>query len=150
DVCSSDLLLEPLFAELEFRTLGRRVFGEEFTVNDSRLVEGTQIDLFSQPKVGAAQVSQALEDLPTAGKNIDNTEHDYKIAQTLEEITELASYLNQQKAVCFDTETTGVDANCCDLVGLSFAVEPGIAWYVPVSDNREECLQVLNILKPIF
>src|SRR5690606_17171775 len=42
------------------------------------------------------------------------------------------------------------DANCCDLVGLSFAVEPGIAWYVPVSDNREECLQVLNILKPIF
>src|SRR5690606_11823174 len=109
-------LLEPLFAELEFRTLGRRVFGEEFNINDSRLVEGAQIDLFSQPIVGAAQVSQAMENLHTAGKNIDNTEHDYKIVQTLEEIQELAGYLSQQSAICFDTETTGVDANCCDLV----------------------------------
>src|SRR5690606_2897081 len=40
-------ILEPLFAELEFRTLGRRVFGEAFSVNEARNPEGAQIDMFS-------------------------------------------------------------------------------------------------------
>ncbi len=142
-------LLEPLFAELEFRTLGKRVFGEGFNVNESKLQDGTQIDLFSQPQaVGSIDKSEYIA--PEVGKNIDNTEHDYKIAQTSEEIDELVSYLNQQVSICFDTETTGTDANCCDLVGLSFAVEVGKAWYVPVSENREECLRVVNLFKPIF
>lgn len=142
-------LLEPLFAELEFRTLGKRVFGEGFNVNESKLQDGTQIDLFSQPQtVGSIDKSEYIA--PEVGKNIDNTEHDYKIAQTTEEIDELVTYLSQQKSICFDTETTGTDANCCDLVGLSFAVEVGKAWYVPVSENREECLRVVNLFKPIF
>ena len=141
-------LLEPLFAELEFRTLGRRVFGEEFNVNDSRLSEGTQIDLFSQPQHG--RVNQETENTLEIGKNIDNTEHDYKIASTIDEIQELVSYLSEQKTICFDTETTGIDANCCDLVGLSFAVEVGKAWYVPVSESREKCLEVLKLFKPLF
>ena len=142
-------LLEPLFAELEFRTLGKRVFGEGFNVNESKLQEGTQIDLFSQPQ-SAGNLNKAEYVAPEVGKNIDNTEHDYRLAQTSEEINELINYLSQQKSICFDTETTGIDANCCDLVGLSFAVEVGKAWYVPVSENREECLSVLNLFKPIF
>ena len=142
-------LLEPLFAELEFRTLGRRVFGEGFNVNESKLQEGAQIDMFSQPQP-AGTLNKSEYVAPEVGKNIDNTEHDYKIAQTDEEISELIHYLNQQKSVCFDTETTDIDANCCELVGLSFAVEAGKAWYVPVSDKREECLRVLNLFKPIF
>ncbi|TCK83077.1 DNA polymerase I [Albibacterium bauzanense] len=142
-------LLEPLFAELEFRTLGKRVFGEGFNVNESKLQEGTQIDLFSQPQ-SAGNLNKAEYVAPQAGKNIDNTEHDYRIAQTAEEINELVHFLSQQKAICFDTETTGIDANCCDLVGLSFSVEVGKAWYVPLSENREECLSVLNLFKPIY
>ena len=141
-------VLEPLFAELEFRTLGRRVFGEEFNVNDSRLLEGTQTDLFSQSQPRA--VSQEGESVQTVAKNIDNTEHDYKIVYTIEEIKDLVAYLGKQEAICFDTETTGIDANCCDMVGLSFAVEVGKAWYVPVSENKEECLAVLNLFKPVF
>jgi DNA polymerase-1 len=142
-------LLEPLFAELEFRTLGKRVFGEGFNVNDSKLQEGTQIDLFSQPQpVGTIDKSEYIA--PEAGKNITNTEHDYRIAQSMEEIHELVHFLSQQKAISFDTETTGIDANCCDLVGLSFAVEVGKAWYVPLSENREECLNILNLFKPIY
>src|SRR5690606_40820614 len=39
-------VLEPLFAELEFRTLGRRVFGDEFSVTRSKSASGTQMDLF--------------------------------------------------------------------------------------------------------
>lgn len=142
-------LLEPLFAELEFRTLGKRVFGEGFNINESKIQEGTQIDLFSQPQpTGSINKSEYVA--TEVGKNIDNTEHDYKIAQTAEEINELVHFLSQQKAICFDTETTGIDANCSDLVGLSFSVEVGKAWYVPLSENREECLSVLNLFKPLY
>lgn len=143
-------VLEPLFAELEFRTLGRRVFGEDFSVNDPRLSEGAQIDLFSQPQARASHDTRELEVAPPAGKNIDNTEHDYKIAQTIEEVNELIAYLKQYSSISFDVETTGTDANCCDLVGMSFAVKPGEAWYVPLSDIREKCIEVLNLFKPIF
>lgn len=34
--------------------------------------------------------------------------------------------------VAFDTETTGLDPMQCDLCGISIAVEPGAAWYIPV------------------
>src|SRR6201996_4992207 len=46
EMCSpSKELLEPLFAELEFRTLGRRVFGDDFSVTEIKAA-GTQIDMF--------------------------------------------------------------------------------------------------------
>src|SRR5690606_22360973 len=43
--------LEPLFAELEFRTIGRRVFGEEFNVTEMKSTVGMQTDLFGTPAV---------------------------------------------------------------------------------------------------
>ena len=140
-------LLEPLFAELEFRTLGKRVFGDEFNVNEAR-IEGSQIDLFSQPITRSVTPDPA----PPAetGKNIENTDHDYITVDSDEEISALISLLSKQKAFCFDTETTGTDANCCDILGISFAVEPGKAWYVPFSQVNEECVATLNRFKSLF
>lgn len=140
-------LLEPLFAELEFRTLGKRVFGDEFNVNEAR-IEGSQIDLFSQPITRSVTPDPA----PPAetGKNIENTDHDYITVDSDEEISVLISMLSKQKAICFDTETTGTDANCCDILGISFAVEPGKAWYVPFSQVNEECVATLNRFKSLF
>ena len=140
-------LLEPLFAELEFRTLGKRVFGDEFNVNEAR-IEGSQIDLFSQPITRSVTPDPA----PPAetGKNIENTDHDYITVDSDEEISALISLLSKQKAFCFDTETTGTDANCCDILGISFAVEPGKAWYVPFSQVNEECVATLNRFKSLL
>src|SRR5690606_41454322 len=48
-------VLEPLFAELEFRTLGKRVFGEEFNVLTAQSSSGAQMDLFgnaAEPNTG--------------------------------------------------------------------------------------------------
>lgn len=140
-------LLEPLFAELEFRTLGKRVFGDEFNVNESR-TEGSQIDLFSQPITRSVTPDPA----PPAetGKNIDNTVHEYITVASDEDISALITFLSEQKAFCFDTETTGTDANCCDILGISFAVVPGKAWYVPFSQINEECVATLNRFKSLF
>src|SRR5690606_22614017 len=81
---------------------------------------------------------------------IENTDHDYITVDSDEEISALISLLSKQKAFCFDTETTGTDANCCDILGISFAVEPGKAWYVPFSQVNEECVATLNRFKSLF
>ncbi len=145
--------LEPLFAELEFRTLGKRVFGDEFSVMDARPTTGTQMDLFANPAAMASAASTASEAeyaAPPAGKNIQNTAHEYLLADTPESIRRLVEMLGAQRSFCFDTETTGTDANVADLVGLSFAVEPGKAWYVPAPADWEGSAQLLAQFKSVF
>lgn len=139
-------ILEPLFAELEFRTLGRRVFGEAFSVNEARNPEGAQIDMFSPVQEPVDSPSAALP----VGKTIDNTEHEYQTVDTPEKVQALVRLLEQQAFFCFDTETTGLDVHNCELVGLSFAIEAGKAWYVPLSADQENCKSVLQQFKGLF
>jgi DNA polymerase-1 len=133
-------LLEPLFAELEFRTLGRRVFGDDFSIIETRAA-GTQIDMFGAPVAEGrttmqVDITDIAESPIQASKNITNTEHTYHLADTPEKRAELITLLNQQTHICFDTETTGTDANNCELVGLSFAIKPGEGWYIPVPEDQ--------------
>jgi len=147
-------LLEPLFAELEFRTLGRRVFGDDFSVTELKAVS-VQTDLFGDPVATArttmtVDVEDIYEPPATTAKNIDNVPHEYHLADTPEKRAELISLLLKQQTICFDTETTGTDANYCELVGLSFAVKPGEAWYVPVPENQDEAKSIATEFKPVL
>ncbi|WDF76406.1 DNA polymerase I [Mucilaginibacter sp. KACC 22773] len=147
-------LLEPLFAELEFRTLGRRVFGDDFTITEFKSA-GTQTDLFGEPVATArttmtVDVEDIREDFVTASKNIDNVPHEYHLADTAEKRAELIAILEKQESFCFDTETTGTDANYCELVGLSFSIKPGEAWYVPVPEDQEAAKTIVNEFKPVL
>jgi DNA polymerase-1 len=47
-------------------------------------------------------------------------------------LQEMLAVLQKCSRFAFDTETTGLDPLRADLVGLSFAVNPGSAWYIPV------------------
>ena len=148
-------VLEPLFAELEFRTLGRRVFGENFSVADNKPgnSENGQMDLFGQPAINAPQsgiASEAAEEIKTPSKNISNTPHNYLIADTAGKREVLVQLLSTQKSFCFDTETTCLDANDCELVGLSFAIKAGEAWYVPLSANQADCQVCMDEFKALF
>ncbi|RZL51009.1 MAG: DNA polymerase I [Pedobacter sp.] len=131
-------LLEPLFAELEFRTIGKRVFGDDFSVNDAK--GGTsQQDLFgNNVEVKRKDFSEqpSLFDTPIDAKNISNTPHEYFLIDTPEKRKELIDLLLTQKSISFDTETTGTDANLADLVGLSFSIKPGEGYYIPVPEDR--------------
>jgi DNA polymerase-1 len=144
-------LLEPLFAELEFRTIGKRVFGESFSVNESKST--AQQDLFGNT-VTTPQQKQAdqpsLFDTPVDAKNIENTPHEYHLVTTPEARKELIALLLQQTRISFDTETTGMDANLVDLVGLSFSIEPGKGYYIPTPQNKEETLAILEEFRPVF
>jgi len=145
-------LLEPLFAELEFRTLGRRVFGDDFSVTEMKAVS-IQTDLFGNPVAeGRTTMTVDVQDIaapyePVSSKNIDTVPHSYYLADTFEKRSELIALLKQQKSICFDTETTGTDANDCELVGLSFAIKPYEGWYVPVPADQEETKKIVTEFK---
>jgi len=147
-------LLEPLFAELEFRTLGRRVFGEGFNIGDAK-GSGGQQDLFGNPADQSAK-PKPFEQLPNlfeqppVGKTIADTNPDYILVNTPEERLQLINLLLQQESITFDTETTGTDANIAELVGLSFAYEPGRAWYIPVSADQQEAQKVVDEFRPVL
>jgi len=156
EICApSKDLLEPLFAELEFRTLGRRVFGDDFSITETKAV-GIQTDLFGEPvSAGRTTMTVDVQDIaepPTepAGKNIGNVPHEYHLAETFEKRAALIATLKQQKSICFDTETTGTDANNCELVGLSFAIKHGEAWYVPVPADQKEAQAIVDEFKPVL
>ncbi|MDR2284496.1 MAG: DNA polymerase I, partial [Sphingobacterium sp.] len=142
-------ILEPLFAELEFRTLGKRVFGEEFSVGDaaSKAASG-QMDLFASEPMQVEDNTSA----PSVGPNstIKDTDHTYILVESIEEIKDLVATLSKQQKICFDTESTGVDPLLADIVGLSFSFEKGKAYYVPTPSDREEALDIVAQFKTVF
>jgi len=147
-------LLEPLFTELEFRTLGRRVFGDEFSVTTARFQEGTQTDLFGNQSGEAIQYTDTLADEKPAeklpAKTIENTEHNYQLIETAEQRADLIKLLLTQDRISFDTETTGTDANMADLVGLSFCIKPGEGYYIPVPAEREQAQAIVDEFKVVL
>ena len=141
-------LLEPLFAELEFRTIGKRVFGEDFSVNDSKSNSSPQQDLFKTNVAPTAQPS--LFDPPIDAKNITNTPHEYHLVDTDEKRKTLIDLLLNQSRISFDTETTGTDANLADLVGLSFSIKPNEGYYIPLPEDRGVTQAILEEFRPVF
>lgn len=147
--------LEPLFAELEFRTLGRRVFGEDFSVSETKAQTSGQMDLFGNPNASAGITNINITPAQAAtfvegGKNIENTAHAYHLVDDDAKRKELIQKLGNQKSICFDTETTGIDANNAELVGLSFSYEKGTAYYIPVPADFESAKAIVHEFKHIL
>ncbi|QEC68390.1 DNA polymerase I [Panacibacter ginsenosidivorans] len=154
-----------VFTELEFKTLGKRVLGEEFNVFQTAPV-GVQTDLFgnvveqsekskakSEKKEVAANTDGNADVEATgfgADKNINNTAHNYILADTQEKIAALVKDLLQQTEICFDTETTGIDANDAELVGMSFSYIPHEAYYIPCPADQTATKKILEQFTPLF
>ncbi|MBE7174102.1 MAG: DNA polymerase I [Williamsia sp.] len=153
--------LREIFADLEFKTLGRRILGEEFNAYASApaVPAGVQTDLFGNvvPQKGKpAAAAETAEPAPAeelriiADKNIHNTAHNYHTVDGEAAIRELVNLLDQQTEISFDTETTGIDANNAELVGFSFSFKVGEGYYVPCPPDREQALAILEHFKPLF
>lgn len=138
--------LAEIFAELEFRQLGKRILGDSYQVNVART--GEQIDIFGGSS-GGTEIKQASEQV-AGGKDITNTEHRYTLCNDDKSIDQLIKDLQKQKLICFDTETTGVDANEAELVGMSFSWEAGSGYYVPVPADRSSADALLNKFRPVL
>jgi DNA polymerase-1 len=58
--------------------------------------------------------------------------------------------LSLQEAICFDTETTSVDAVEAELVGLAFAYRKGEAFYVPVPADQAQAQAIVDEFRPVL
>ena len=58
--------------------------------------------------------------------------------------------LMQQKAVCFDTETTGLNPLTAELVGIAFSWESTKGFYIPFPEQKEEAQALIEELRPFF
>ena len=177
--------LAEIFNELEFKTLGKRILGEEFSVSggagaiEVAAAKQEQTDLFgntvnvkiknkkggaketnikndgdSQEEVEENEFDNTLsdEDLPAeliVNKNSGNTPHTYKAVAGKENILALVKELLAQKEICIDTETTGINANDVELVGLSFSYKEHEGFYIPIA-NEAEAKKTLALFEPLF
>jgi DNA polymerase-1 len=131
--------LREIFAELEFRTLSQRILGEKMAAS------GEQMDLF-----GSAESKENGSENVTGMAVYDPEKVAYHLIETKDKRTTFLKNLMKQKAVCFDTETTSIDANNAELVGMSFAWKEGEAYYIPLPDNRAGTKFILKEFESFF
>jgi DNA polymerase-1 len=155
-----DLLL-PLLEELEFKTLRRRLLGEEKEEPANMAEKPTASASKSKPKISSTgtlslfgdDTTTEEEEVSVEAKNyasIHTQKHQYHLIDTPALRAELLSFLLLQDVVCFDTETTSVDAVSAELVGMSFAYQVGEAYYIPVPENQMEAKALVQEFKSFF
>ena len=141
--------LQEVFQELEFRSLTRRILGEEEAPVPVNVV-GQQGNLFATGVTLERAEPKPIPNPENVSQNIENTPHEYILVDTEEKQAELIATLAQQTVIAFDTETTGIDANEAELVGMSFSFEATKAYYVPISSDRSEALVTVSAYKDIL
>ena len=135
-----------LFEELEFRRMAEifyKIFRNEtpalptpINAEKTPVHQGQQFDLFAQP--GSGQNASTSD-----RKNLKSNPHWYQAVNTPFAAQLLLKDLLQQKRVCFDTETTSLDALQADLVGIAFSWEKGKGYYLSIPEKRDEAMAVL-------
>ncbi len=134
-----------IFSELEFRALLKRVTGEKMEKPAAAAPSGGQTDLFA----AAAQENAGEESTPQSGfKNLSNTDHLYQLVSHPTERKLLLENLLKQDSVCFDTETTSLDAANAQLVGIAFSYAAGKAYYVHIPEGDEQ--DTVDFFRPFF
>ncbi len=130
-------VLAEIFADLEFRTIGKRVLGDSYSVLKKKDDSG-QMSLF-----GGDNNTENVEYLEAA--TIQNTTHDYRLLDSEEELIKVLEEAKAKGVLSIDTETTGLDPLNCDLVGISISSEAHKGFYIPWEQvNKDQFKLILN------
>lgn len=117
-------ILEPLFNELEFKTLGRKIFGG-----------GTDTDIESNAKNSSAPIQNDLfaieEEEESHYDTFKPSDKNYRLVNTDKDWDELLKELKAADVFCFDTETDGLDTLNGNVLGLAISTKKDTGWYIP-------------------
>ncbi len=148
---------DALFNELEFRRMAEQfdaIFrkGEAApVVDEAKLYKKPQPKTEEQFDLFGSAIDEGSEEARHQYYNtLENTTHSYQIIQGDLGIKLLLQNLQNQTSVCFDTETTGLDALHAELVGISFSYEKGKGFYIPFPENQTEAQSLIEKLVPFF
>ncbi len=134
--------LRKIFGELEFKSLADKILNKS---KSKPKVVNQQLDFFADFQ--AADQNEPENSILTS---IKNTPHDYKLIDNEEEMHKLCDLFLTKQFLSLDTETTSTHPIDAELVGLSFSVEEGKAFYVPIPENQDEAQKIVNIFKPVY
>ena len=145
-----------LFEELEFRRIAEN-FKKIFSPAEEEPAQaetaqkktspqlGQQFDLFSAPGSGTVSDQTSSE-----RQNLDSKKHWYQTVDSPLSRELLLKNVLQQKSVCFDTETTSLDALQAELVGIAFSWEKSKGYYLLLPEDRTKALAILEPFKAFF
>src|SRR5690554_231783 len=140
--------LRDILTELEFRSIAKRVLGEELIVTSgtSNAIDG-QLELFGTGKINPeSQSTTSVEELGTFSEESTN----YHFVDTVEKIDKLINTITQQTSVSFDTETDNLEARNANLVGIAFSFKAKEAYYVPFPEEFDDAKKLLEKFIPYF
>jgi DNA polymerase-1 len=135
--------IKEIFTELEFRALAKRVLGEEIVITSNSDNTDGQLDLFGTSNEEQAPANDDV-------KTIEDIDTDYKFVEKAEDRKTLIQELMKQKSVCFDTETSSLEARNADLIGIAFSYEKAKAFYVPFPEDFEQTKNQLAEFEDFF
>lgn len=133
--------LRPIYEELEFRSFLQKM--------DKATDPTPQADLFG-PLFGSdsGEITSGINQ--STHKTLKEVPHKYILIENQEDAKLLCEKLLTFQTLSLDTETTSTDAIRARLVGLSFAVEGGEAWYVAVPRETSAAKEWLEIFRPVY
>ena len=134
--------LRPIFENLEFRSLLKKLDEENVEMQKNANDLG--------PLFALEPSENAEAEKETPHKRLEDVAHDYFLVETEEEAQILCDELLTFRTVSLDTETTSVEAIDAELVGLSFSVEGGRAWYVAVPRETAAAQRMVEIFRPLY
>lgn len=134
-------VLRPIYEELEFRSFLQKM--------DKATDPTPQADLFG-PLFGSdsGEITSGINQ--STHKTLKEVPHKYILIENQEDAKHLCEKLLTFQTLSLDTETTSTDAIRARLVGLSFAVEGGEAWYVAVPRETGAAKEWLEIFRPVY
>ncbi len=155
-----------IFNELEFRTTAEQVLKFDTKRSGGLTTEPAPAGQPTVPKPAPKAASGAgtqgslfadagLEEhfpdsTPVAFKTLKDVEHTYLLVDSPEKRKALIDTLKAAPSICWDTETTHIEATQADLVGMSFSIKPGEAWYVPIPAERAEAQKIVEEFRPVL
>lgn len=148
--------LQSIFEELEFKQLSQRIIGDKGgkTIAPSAKEKkgeagGSLFDIIEETT--SNNESPKEDALPTTTLlQIQDISTHYVLCDTPEKRADLIQQLFFSEQWAFDTETTSLDTIEAELVGIAFAAEDHRAWYIPMPQDREETLRILEELSPLW
>ena len=134
--------LAEIFTELEFKSLLDKFIKKP---QQQPKVANMQLDLFAENPTNDAVNADF-----SSFESLKTTPHEYKLIETEEDAHKLFDFFITKQILCLDTETTSINPIDAELVGLSFSVEEGKAFYVAIPAERKKAERIVNIFKPLY
>lgn len=134
--------LAEIFTELEFKSLLDKFIKKP---QQQPKVANMQLDLFAENPTNDAVSAEF-----SSFESLKTTPHEYKLIETEEDAHKLFDFFVTKQILCLDTETTSINPIDAELVGLSFSVEEGKAFYVAIPAERKKAERIVNIFKPLY